>query len=70
MNRGPEITWGPDNGFDVPQRPVRYVHADGELRIRHWGPVLDARAAHPSATLAVLYDTLAMPADLLRARNT
>lgn len=32
--------------------------------------VLDARAAHPGATLADLYDPLAMPPDLLRAHQT
>jgi hypothetical protein len=31
--------------------------------------ILDARAAHPGATLADLYDPLAMPADLLRAHQ-
>ena len=29
--------------------------------------VLDARAAHPGATLADLYDPLTMPADLVKA---
>jgi hypothetical protein len=32
--------------------------------------VLDARAAHPDATLADLYDPLTMPPDLLRAHQT
>jgi hypothetical protein len=32
--------------------------------------VLDARAAHPNATLADLYDPLTMPPDLLRAHQT
>lgn len=32
--------------------------------------VLDARVAHPGATLADLYDPLAMPADLLVAHHT
>ncbi|MDD3381190.1 MAG: hypothetical protein PHD68_08270, partial [Rugosibacter sp.] len=32
--------------------------------------VLDARAAHPNATLADLYDPLSMPPDLLRAHQT
>jgi len=32
--------------------------------------VLDARAAHPDATLADLYDPLTMPPDLLRAHRT
>jgi hypothetical protein len=32
--------------------------------------VLDARAAHPNATLADLYDPLTMPSDLLRAHQT
>jgi very-short-patch-repair endonuclease len=32
--------------------------------------VLDARAAHPGASLADLYDPLAMPADLLKAHQT
>jgi len=31
--------------------------------------VLDARAAHPAATLAQLYDPLTMPADLVRAHQ-
>ena len=31
------------------------------------GAVLDARAAHPNATLADLYDPLTMPPDLVKA---
>lgn len=32
--------------------------------------VLDARAAHPEASLADLYDPIAMPPDLRRAHQT
>ncbi len=46
---------------DAPTRPARERIVEAAQRI------LDVRAAHPSSTLDVLYDPLAMPVDLVRA---
>jgi len=48
--------------------PDRAPRTDAAVRSTAQG-VLDARAAHVGATLAMLYDPLAMPADLVRAHQ-
>ncbi len=54
------------NNYPWPQAPTEAQRAKVEASAQ---AVLDARAAHPSATLADLYDPLAMPPDL-RAAHT
>ncbi len=54
------------NNYPWPQAPTEAQRAKVEASAQ---AVLDARAAHPTATLADLYDPLAMPPDL-RAAHT
>jgi len=52
------------NTFPWPKKPTAKQRAAIEAAAQ---AVLDAREAHPTATLADLYDPLSMPADLLKA---
>ena len=54
------------NNFPWPQKPSEAQKKAVEEAAQ---VVLDARAAHEGATLADLYDPLAMPADLLKAHH-
>ena len=49
---------------DVPRNDKHVVAVEARAQA-----VLDARAAHPNASLADLYDPLTMPANLLKAHN-
>lgn len=54
------------NNFPWPDHPTENQKKSVEEAAQ---AVLDARAAHPGATLADLYDPLTMPADLLKAHK-
>lgn len=54
------------NNFPSPQKLTDAHRAGIEAGAQ---AVLDARAAHPGATLAQLYDPLIMPADLVKAHE-
>jgi hypothetical protein len=58
-----ELTY---NTFPWPEKPS--IPARDRVRDSA-SAVLEARAAHPEATLSALYDPLAMPADLVRAHR-
>lgn len=55
------------NNFPWPENPIAEQKNAVEEAAQ---AVLDARTAHPGATLADLYDPLTMPADLLKAHKT
>lgn len=55
------------NNFPWPENPTDEQKRAVEEAAQ---AVLDARTAHPGATLADLYDPLTMPADLLKAHRT
>ncbi|MSQ97046.1 MAG: DNA methylase [Gemmataceae bacterium] len=52
------------NNYPWPETPTDKQKADVEAKAQ---AVLDARAAHPEACLADLYDPLTMPANLTKA---
>ena len=54
------------NNFPWPGEPTEKQHSTIEQAAQ---AVLDARAAHPEASLADLYDPIAMPPDLRRAHQ-
>jgi hypothetical protein len=58
----PDLTW---STFPTPD-PVGSTRSRIEKAAQ---AVLDARAAHPTASLADLYDPVAMPADLVQAHR-
>jgi hypothetical protein len=58
-----ELTYNTFPWPDPPTGPARQRVADAAQRI------IDARGAHPTTMLAVLYDPIAMPADLARAHS-